>query len=134
VTQIWISAGAERNCFPDRDIFRRNIVYYNDPKTSLFTHYQVAAEDRDKVLKQGDYNTYWLEGGGEMFVGDWGIGNKPILDFEQWKELGYDSHSMVADPMFVDPANNNYNLKPNSPALKLGFKPIDMSTVGPRPK
>jgi hypothetical protein len=34
--------------------------------------------------------------------------------------------------MFVDPGNDDYSLKPDSPALKLGFKPIDMSEVGLR--
>jgi len=32
--------------------------------------------------------------------------------------------------MFVDPANGNFSLKPGSPALKLGFTPIDMSRIG----
>ena len=44
-----------------------------------------------------------------------------------------DEHSVIADPLFVDPAAGNLSLKPDSPALQLGFKPIDISTVGPRP-
>ena len=39
-----------------------------------------------------------------------------------------------ADPMFVDPANDDYRLRANSPALKLGFQPIDLSKIGPRAK
>jgi hypothetical protein len=42
----------------------------------------------------------------------------------------FDEHAVQADPMFVDPANDNYDLKPGSPALKLGFKPIDSSRIG----
>jgi hypothetical protein len=38
----------------------------------------------------------------------------------------------VADPLFVDPKSGNFSLKPESPARKLGFKPIDISHVGPR--
>ena len=45
-------------------------------------------------------------------------------------EIEYDAGSIVADPMFVDFENHNYTLKPESPAFKLGFKPIDMSDVG----
>jgi len=41
-----------------------------------------------------------------------------------------DAHSIVADPLFVDPAKGDFTLKPNSPALKLGFTPIDMSRIG----
>jgi hypothetical protein len=42
----------------------------------------------------------------------------------------YDEHSNIADPMFVDPENNDYHLPPNSPALKIGFKPFDYSQAG----
>jgi hypothetical protein len=40
--------------------------------------------------------------------------------------------SVVADPLFVDPENGDFTLKSDSPALKLGFEPIDVSKVGPR--
>ena len=38
----------------------------------------------------------------------------------------------AVDPMFVDPGNGDFRLKPNSPALKLSFLPFDMSKVGLR--
>lgn len=50
----------------------------------------------------------------------------------EWRRRGHDADSMVADPLFVDPAKNNFRLQPDSPALKLGFKPIDLSEVGVR--
>jgi hypothetical protein len=40
--------------------------------------------------------------------------------------------SVIADPMFVNPANYDFRLRPDSPALKMGFQQIDLSTVGPR--
>ena len=45
---------------------------------------------------------------------------------------GVDSHSLAVDPLFVDAANGNFRLKPNSPALKMGFVQFDMSKVGLR--
>ncbi len=42
----------------------------------------------------------------------------------------FDQHSVLADPRFVDPTNHDYHLKPDSPALKLGFKDIDTSRIG----
>ena len=45
-------------------------------------------------------------------------------------ELLIDTDSVFADPMFVDFENNDFRLKPESPAFKLGFKQIDMSDVG----
>jgi hypothetical protein len=53
--------------------------------------------------------------------------------FEDWRKRGHDVHSQVADPLFTNPSSFNFTLKPESPALKLGFKPIDMSKVGVRP-
>ena len=46
----------------------------------------------------------------------------------QWKAMGDEEHSLVADPMFVDPERDDYGLKPDSPALKLGFQPIERHT------
>jgi len=45
---------------------------------------------------------------------------------------GVDTHSLAVDPLFMDPENGDFRLKPNSPALKLGFVPFDMSRVGLR--
>ena len=39
---------------------------------------------------------------------------------------------VVDDPLFVDVKNGDFRLKPDSPALKLGFKEWDHSLVGPR--
>ena len=48
-------------------------------------------------------------------------------------EQGYGSemNSVVADPMFVDAENGDFGLREGSPALALGFEPIDMSRIGP---
>jgi hypothetical protein len=51
--------------------------------------------------------------------------------WEKWQERGHDQHSLVADPLFVAPRENDFRLQPASPALKLGFRPIDLSHVGP---
>jgi len=52
--------------------------------------------------------------------------------WQQWQKMGKDFHSLYSNPMFVDPENFNFGLKPGSPAFQLGFKQIDMSTVGIR--
>ena len=41
-----------------------------------------------------------------------------------------DGKSLSVDPLFVDPANGDFRLKPNSPALELGIKSFDWSKVG----
>lgn len=52
----------------------------------------------------------------------------------EWRQRGHDANSLVADPLFVAPEKGDFRLQPNSPALKLGFKPIDLSRVGVREK
>ena len=55
-----------------------------------------------------------------------------VLDqWQSWQAQGMDRHSIVADPLFVDPEKDDYRLQPNSPALKLGFKPIPVQDIGP---
>ncbi len=53
------------------------------------------------------------------------------LTWQQWQELGQDRDSQLADPLFEDPARHDYRLRPDSPALKLGFKPIPLDRIGP---
>lgn len=45
---------------------------------------------------------------------------------------GIDLHSSAADPLFVDPANEDFRFAPNSPARKMGIREIDISNVGLR--
>ena len=68
-------------------------------------------------------NCYWdASGKVPVFPGN--------LTLKQWQEKGHDAGSIVADPKFVDAEHGNFALKPDSPALKLGFKPIDESQIG----
>jgi hypothetical protein len=50
--------------------------------------------------------------------------------FQDWQAEGYDLHSQVANPLFVDPKNGDYSIKESSPALKLGFKNFPMNEFG----
>lgn len=55
-----------------------------------------------------------------------------VLD--RWRKEGFDVHSVHGDPMFVDKAKDDFRLKPDSPALKMGFVPIPMEQIGIRKK
>ena len=93
---------------------------------------------------------YW--DGGNLLDGDWSDNNFKIddnlyfkagdgmgdpirfgkLTAAEWRKLGHDTRSIIADPLFVDPGKGNFRLKPGSPAAKIGFKPIDVGQVGPQ--
>lgn len=69
-----------------------------------------------------DYNVYWnVDGLPFDFAG---------MSLLEWQARGQDQHSIVADPLFVDPEADDYRLRPDSPALALGFQDIDPSGVG----
>ena len=51
---------------------------------------------------------------------------------DKQKKSGREQNSVFADPVFTDASHGDFSLKPGSPALKLGFVPIDLSRVGLR--
>jgi hypothetical protein len=92
--------------------FENNIVLWDEGK-----FVQGDLRKGDAVF---DWNLYWPMKG--EFIAD-------SMTLEQWQRRGYDKHSRIADPLFVDARAGNFNLKEGSPALALGFKPIDVSAV-----
>jgi hypothetical protein len=52
--------------------------------------------------------------------------------WQQWQKRGHDLNSVVADPLFETPDKFDFRLKPESPAVRLGFRPIALSEVGVR--
>ncbi len=103
--------------------FVRNVVCWHGGNLIRINRYS------DKVLSQCDKNLYWYAGPKSAEAG--GL-NTPKGPLAQWQAAGYDKNSLVADPLFVDAAKDDYRLKPDSPAFKLGFKPIDTERIGVR--
>ncbi|HEY1174385.1 MAG TPA: right-handed parallel beta-helix repeat-containing protein [Verrucomicrobiae bacterium] len=69
---------------------------------------------------------------GTVFVDDVSLVEVETMDeWQSWLALGMDKNSKVADPLFVDATKDDYRLKPESPAFKLGFKPIPVEKIGP---
>ncbi|MDD4774038.1 MAG: right-handed parallel beta-helix repeat-containing protein, partial [Eubacteriales bacterium] len=66
-----------------------------------------------------------------VFNTGWGEG---ALKFGDMQAYGMEKGSILADPLFEDAATYDFRLKGDSPALKRGFKPIDISDAGPRIK
>ena len=67
-----------------------------------------------------------------MWVDDVVLQEAELMNpWESWQAAGQDKHSLVADPRFVDAEHDDYRLRPDSPAWKLGFKPIPVEKIGP---
>ncbi|CAH8283528.1 parallel beta-helix repeat protein [Mariniflexile fucanivorans] len=69
-----------------------------------------------------DYNIYYCKA-------DNRIAEKTLKELQN---KGVDANSQILDPMFVDPENGDFSFKPDSPALKMGIVPIDVSKIGLR--
>ena len=37
----------------------------------------------------------------------------------------------ITDPLLVDPENDDYHLRDDSPAFRIGFEPIPVEKIGP---
>jgi hypothetical protein len=114
-------------------VVNRNI-FYDTLDGSAPVLDQLAQRDHPcKVLLQCDYNLFFKKGDGDPFIAK-------DVRFSDWTkargrdEDAYDANSIVADPLFVDADNGDFRLKPESPALKLGFQSIDISRIGVRRK
>ena len=94
---------------------QNNIIYFNSGQL-LGTNWA------DGHFTMRDNLYYDTRGSAISFAGK---------SFSDWQASGQDQDSMVLDPLFVNAANFDFRLRPESPALKMGFHPIDMSTVGP---
>jgi hypothetical protein len=74
-----------------------------------------------------------------IWCGSQGPCKKELGDFpsdcslDSWRQRGQDLKSQIADPLLNDPERGDFSLRAGSPALAMGFKQIDTSSVGPRP-
>jgi len=94
--------------------FKHNIVYSEKPGM-LFRRWS-----NDNYVN--DYNLYWSSSDEPLkFNG---------MTFEEWQAKGHDIHSIIADPRFKNPAGYDFSIESDSPAIKIGFKPIDTSRIG----
>jgi len=78
------------------------------------------------VLTECNHNLYWRPGADLRAL----PGTFPTGTFASWQSAGKDAASVIADPLFVDAARDDYRLRPDSPAIQLGFRPIPVDRIG----
>jgi len=81
-------------------------------------HFTARVQER----AEGSFEDTWRSISGRM--------EKKQYSLQEWRDLGYDRHSIFADPLFVDADHGDYRLKPESPALRLGFQIFDPQEAG----
>uniref|UniRef100_UPI004047E048 PDZ domain-containing protein n=1 Tax=Mariniflexile sp. TaxID=1979402 RepID=UPI004047E048 len=53
-----------------------------------------------------------------------------LFNAELTQMYGWDEHSIVADPKFIDPENGDFRVQEGSPAFEIGFKNFSMNQFG----
>lgn len=111
---------------------KRNIFYSVSEETTFIDEMEprnarTSEDRRGRDIARAkdadtDYNIYYCRALPEL-------GNEML---KKQQSDGVDAHSLAVDPLFENPANGDFTLMPESPALKMGFVPIDLSKVGLR--
>src|ERR1035438_9789153 len=133
------SAGFHQH-YGRENILRNNIFAFNrehqlmrtrpEPHTSFTMEGNIVYFDQGRLLgtnwTDGKFtmrrNLYYDARGGEIsFAGK---------TFSEWQAFGQDRDSTIIDPLFVNAGNFDFRLRPESPALKMGFHQIDMTKIG----
>jgi len=97
--------------------FERNIVYF-DRGELLGRNWKLPQSTFER-------NLYFHAAGKPLTFGG--------RSWEEWRALGMDKGSVIADPGFQAPKNGDFGLRRGSPAGKIGFERFDLSKAGPRP-
>ena len=124
------------------NVFRNNILAFSEegqvavtraePHLSFIFEHNIVYWDHGQLLGYGGWRA-----GAKVILHDnlyWRAGGKPF-DFAghpwaAWQAAGNDAGSLIADPLFVNPDQRDFRLRPGSPAEKIGFRPFDFSQAG----
>jgi hypothetical protein len=107
---------------PTGAFIQRNILYSHQKDQVLYGEglfYGTGEVPRLRNTK-ADYNLYY-----SSIDSNWGKSH-----LVQERAFGIEQNSISADPLFVDLDQGNFQFREGSPAVKLGFKPIDVTLIG----
>jgi hypothetical protein len=94
--------------------FTNNIIYYSNG--------DLLSNNWKKIDIITDNNCYWDTRTKDIRFSE--------QSFADWQKSGKDVHSVIADPLFVDPAGFDFHFKKVSVAKKIKFVPFDYSRAG----
>jgi hypothetical protein len=94
--------------------FTNNIVWFNSG--------DLTVNNWPKININSDKNLYWDTRSQDLKFGK--------ITFKEWQKSGKDVHSIVADPVFINPAAFDFRMKKASTLKKIGLVPFDYSKSG----
>jgi hypothetical protein len=126
------------------NVIRNNVFAFSEEfqvkRSRAEEHLSFTFEKNIVVLDRGELlGSNWTGTTANFLNKDnvyWDYSARPVtftekkLSLGDWQKKGQDVGSAVADPLFVDPARRDFRLRPDSPALALGIKPIDITAMG----
>ena len=117
---VFISDSDARITFPKSSdyTFERNVIRAKG---------QIVVENPDGITTMRNNVLFSVEGK---------IQFRRLKDYSQVGSYSFeaDRENLTADPHITEYENGRVVFSPDSPALKLGIKPIDVSDAGPRPR
>ena len=100
------------------NVFDGNIVVMHNESTEKV----LSGEFTTPYFSSVDRNLYFNP---QHDLETWNRTLTPLGTFLHWQEAGYDTHSLVADPLFRDPDVGDFCLEADSPAFAaIGFTAI----------
>lgn len=113
---IIVNNGMHPHCWypSSEDVFTQNIVMRPHSPAAMQTDLWGELEHRKKWGKEIDQNLFTTS----------------EADRIKFEAHGCDAHSLVGEPMFVDPKMGDFRVKEGSPALQLGFRNFPMDQFG----
>jgi hypothetical protein len=141
---VWLKAeGAAAHVRLDAFSWKKDVHNWVTMTTVAVTHEWRQYEFLFRLPKEGDaaykptmdklnVRFTFVPGPAGFWVDDVSLREAEMTDeWEAWQARGMDRHSIVADPLFVDAEKDDYRIRPESPAFKLGFKAIPVDKIGP---
>ena len=107
---------------PVANTFERNIVVVGATQQRV-TLVGETLKINFSVAVNLESNLYWSTRYGEDLATK--EGTTPLGSWRAWQSAGHDRNSRVDDPLFADLGAGDFSLRSGSPALDLGFVPLD---------
>lgn len=124
-------SGGYHQHYGRENVIRNNVFAFG-------REYQIRRSRVEKHLSFTYQQNIVLWDSEKLFHGNWGDDGVEIGGNVYWRmgkpvDLGNadtSGRSLIADPLFVDPLNDDYRFADTSVAKKIGFQPFDVSKAG----